>query len=65
MTAPRPSALAVRQAWENAHPEITIRPPITAPSRQWELETPGGTTLYSDFWTMIDHLAALLGETAP
>jgi hypothetical protein len=53
----RRNALAVREAIEAAHPEITIRSPLTSRSGQWELISDDGTTTYDDFWIMADYLA--------
>ncbi len=60
--SPQPTALQVRSAWETAHPEITITPPIAAKSGKWELRTGQDTTCYDDFWLMIGHLARTYGE---
>lgn len=63
---PRASALAVRQAFESAHPEITIGTPLNSLSGRWELSIGDDeTTEFIDFWTMIDHLAELFGDIEP
>jgi hypothetical protein len=59
---PRPAALPTCQAQVAAHPEIAIRPPVTSPSRLWELHADDSTTFYDDFWAMIDHLSVLFGQ---
>jgi hypothetical protein len=51
------NALAVREAIEAAHPEIMIKSPLTSRSGRWELISDDGTTLYDDFWMMVDYLA--------
>lgn len=61
----RRNALAVRESIEADHPEIAIKSPLTSLSGRWELSTDGGTATYDDFWMMVDHLAAMFGESAP
>jgi hypothetical protein len=62
------NALAVRMKVEAARPDIRIITPLTSRSGRWELEIgEADTPSYSDFWTMIDHLAgkfADIGELA-
>ena len=62
------NALALRLKVEAAHPDIRIITPLTSSSGRWELEIgEADTASYSDFWTMIDHLAgkfADIGELA-
>lgn len=62
ITGPKTSALAVRQAVEFAHPEITILTPLTSLSGLWELTTDDGTTTYyDDCEMMLDHLERRFG----
>ena len=57
------NALAVRLKVEAAHPDIRIITPLASNSGRWELEIgEGDTTSYSDFWTMIDHLARTFAD---
>jgi hypothetical protein len=59
------NALKVRQAIEAAHPEVTITTPLTSRSGNWELSVGGESTQYSNFWMMVDHLAAKFGDIEP
>jgi hypothetical protein len=34
-----------------------IKSPLTSRSGRWELSSQGGTTIYDDFWLMVDFLA--------
>jgi hypothetical protein len=52
------NALAVREAIEAGHPEITIKSPLTSLSGNWELAIDGDNTSFDDFWMLVDHLAA-------
>lgn len=53
----RQNALAVREAIGAAHPEIMIKSPLTSRSGRWELMIDNGTTIYDNFWMMVDYLA--------
>jgi hypothetical protein len=57
------NALAVRLKVEAEHPDIRIITPLASKSGRWELEIgEGDTASYSDFWTMIDHLAGKFAD---
>jgi hypothetical protein len=58
----RKNALEVRETIEADHPEIGITSPLTSMSGMWELRVHDTTTLFNDFWMMVDHLAATFGE---
>jgi hypothetical protein len=52
------NALEVRQKLEAAHPEITIKSPLSSKSGKWELEVgDADTTFFDSFWPMVDSLA--------
>jgi hypothetical protein len=56
------NALAVREAIEAVHPEISITTPLTSRSGKWELVIDDSTAQWDDFWLMIDHLADRFGD---
>jgi hypothetical protein len=59
------NALAVREAVGAGHPEISIASPMTSASGCWELSVGDSSTLFDDFWMMVDHLAAMFADAEP
>jgi hypothetical protein len=59
------TALDVRKAIEQAHPEIHIVTPLSSASGKWELAVgEGDTALFDDFWAMVDVLAGQFQDVA-